>query len=69
MKNKQQILHKISEITDLFNGGNFQQALNLLNELEADNPNNKTLLLNKSGLLIDIGFGLKNYKIIRNPNL
>ena len=61
--------HKIAQesysISELINKGDYQKALNRLGDLETNNPKNKTIKFNKVGFLIDIGFGLKNSKIVK----
>lgn len=65
MKKKQIIEKEIYVISALINKGDYQKALNCLRVLEAKNYNNKSIIFNMASLLIDIGFGLKNSKIVR----
>jgi len=65
MKKKQKIEKEIYVISALINKGDYQKALNCLRVLEAKNYNNKSIIFNMASLLIDIGFGLKNSKIVR----
>lgn len=51
-------------VSSLINKGKFIDALNMLNKLENQNPDNSYIQFNKVGLLIDIGFGLKDEKMI-----
>jgi len=65
MKKKQKTEKEIYFISALINKGDYQKALNCLRVLEAKNYNNKSIKFNMASLLIDIGFGLKNSKIVR----
>jgi len=65
MKKKQKTEKEIYVISDLINKGDYQKALNYLHALEIKNSRNKTIKYNMASFLIDIGFGLKNSKIVR----
>lgn len=65
MKKKQKTEKEIYVISDLINKGDYQKALNHLYALEIKNSKNKTIKYNEASFLIDIGFGLKNSKIVR----
>jgi len=54
------------DIANLIGQGEFKKALKKLQRLEKQNPSDRILQLNKGGFLIDIGFGLKKPKIVRN---
>jgi hypothetical protein len=56
---------EIYTISDLINKGDYQKALNRLYALETKNSKNKAIKYNTASFLIDIGFGLKNFKIVR----
>lgn len=58
------INRQINIVSSLVNEGKFKDALNILNNLEKQNPNNSFIQFNKVGLSIDIGFGLEDEKII-----
>ncbi|GAG89068.1 unnamed protein product [marine sediment metagenome] len=65
MRKEHKIAQEIYAISSLINKGDYQKALNRLRDLEIKNPKNKTIEYNKVGLLIDIGFGLKNSEIVK----
>jgi len=65
MKKEHKIAQEIDAISELINSGDYQKALKCFRDLETNNPKNNTLKFNKVGLLIDIGFGLKNSKIVK----
>ncbi|MDD3420743.1 MAG: LA2681 family HEPN domain-containing protein [Methanocellales archaeon] len=56
---------EICAISELINEEKYQKALDRFLDLEAKNPKNKTIKFNRLGLLIDIGFGLKNSEIVK----
>jgi len=56
---------EIYAISELINCGEYQKALYRFRDLETNNPKNNTIKFNKVGFLIDIGFGLKNSKIVK----
>jgi hypothetical protein len=57
-----QVLHSISS---LIGQGKFQEALEEIKDYEEINPSDINLEFNKPGLLIDIGYGLKDPEIIK----
>jgi len=65
MKNKQKNEKEIQVISDLINKGDYRKALNCLRNLEVKNSNNKSMKFNTASLLVDIGLGLINPKIVR----
>jgi tetratricopeptide (TPR) repeat protein len=65
MEKKQKTEKEIYVISDLVNKGDYRRALNCLHVLEVKNSNNKSIKFNMASLLIDIGFGSKNSKIVR----
>ena len=65
MKKEHKIAQEIDAISELINSGDYQKALKCFHDLETNNPKINTLKFNKVGFLIDIGFGLKNSKIVK----
>jgi len=63
---KNEINKQLNIVSSLINDGEFDDALNILNSLENQNPNNSYIQFNKVGLLIDIGYGLRDKKMIEN---
>lgn len=61
----QEISREIKSISDLINESKYQEALQRISTFEKQYPNNKTLEFNKLGFFVDIGFGLKDGKIIK----
>ena len=66
MKKEHKIAQEIYAISELINSGDYQKALDRFRDLETNNPKNNTIKFNKVGFLIDIGFGLKNSKIVKD---
>ncbi len=58
------MLSKIQDIYKIISAGNYRLAFAKLIELKKENPENPTLIFNANGLLIDIGTGLRDRKII-----
>lgn len=54
----------LQSISLLAGNGKYKEALEEIRECEKNNPGELTLKLNKAGLLVDIGFGLKDQKIV-----
>ena len=61
-----EIIEEINATCSLIDVGEYQKALEMLKNLESENPNNNMIKLAKVGILIDAGFGLKDSKIIEN---
>jgi len=59
-----EISEQINIVSSLINKGKFIDALNMLNKLENQNPDNSYIQFNKVGLLIDIGLGIEDEKMI-----
>jgi|GEM_PF-1731245 len=64
-KTNQDLTEEMKNISSLINQGEFQKALERIRSYEKQNPDDKTLQFNKLGFLVDIGFGLKDQKIIK----
>jgi len=64
-KNNQSITEEMKAISALINQDKFKEALERIKSYEAQNPNDRALQFNKLGFLVDIGFGLKDQKIIQ----
>jgi len=65
MKKEHKIAQEIYAISELINRGDYQKALNRFRDLGSKNPKNNKIKFNKVGFLIEIGFGLRNSKIIK----
>lgn len=65
MHRQKKIAKEIYKIDELINKGQYEEALKSLNLLESRNLKNKTIKFNKVNFLIDIGFGLKNHRIVK----
>ena len=65
MKREYKMAQEIYAISELINSGDYQKAIDRFRDLETNNPKNNTIKFNKVGFLIDIGFGLKNSKIVK----
>ena len=64
-KTEQAVAEELEKISSLISQDRFKEALGRIENFEKQNPNDRTLQLDKFGFLVDIGFGLPDQNIVQ----